>query len=79
MFIQNFYTLTTVFMDSKYSFRPNLLDIEKKILILPIPWHLFGPRQLYTKNQQKWLKMAKNGLFGPFDSQSYKNFFAEAY
>ena len=57
MFIQNFYTLTTVFMDSKYSFRPNLLDIEK-ILILPIPWHLFGPRQLYTKNQHKWLKMA---------------------
>ena len=30
MFIQNFYTLTTVFMDSRYSFRPNLLDIEKK-------------------------------------------------
>ena len=27
----------------------------------------------------KSTKMAKNGLFGPFDSQSYKNFFTEAY
>ena len=30
MFIQNFCTLTTVFMDSKNSFRPNLLDLERK-------------------------------------------------
>ena len=56
--MQNFYPSTTVFMASKSSFRPNLLDLEKKNWFHLFPWHLFGLRELYNQKQQKWLKMA---------------------
>ena len=62
-------------MDSKYSFRPNLLDIEKNFDFA----HSMTPFWPPTVVHQKSTKMAKNGLFGPFDSQSYKNYFTEAY
>ena len=73
--MQKFYPSTTVFMALKSNFRPNLLDLENKFDFahsMPLFW---PPTVVHPKST----KLAKNGLFGPFDSQSYKNFFAEAY
>ena len=62
-------------MALKNSFRPNLLDLEKKIDFAHSMLPFWPPTLVHPKST----KMAKNGLLGPFDSQPYKNFFTEAY
>ena len=62
IFNPNFYHVTTVFMASKISFRPNLLDLIF-FLILPLPWHFFGLQLLYAQNQQKWLNLLFRPIF----------------
>ena len=58
MFIQNFYSLTTVFMDSKYRYTPNLLDIEEKKFDFVHSMKPFWPLTVVHPKSTKMAKLA---------------------